>query len=340
MTQWTIAIVLAHMSRVAAMKPVRVDGLVAAVVTPFASNGSVAIDRVASLSQHLIATGVEYVFVAGTTGESLSLTLPERLALTEAWAAMPQKMIVHVGAEALDDAKALARHAKAHGVMAMGCMPPVFFKPGNVAILAKWLQAVAAEAPDLPFYYYHIPSMTGVHFLMLDLIEEVERVGIPNFVGVKYTGLYEPRGFMDMQQCMAYGSGKYEFFCGREEMMAQALSVGVSGFIGSQPNLVGDLYNAIRKAWPHGEYLKLQMHAMDLLSLELALPAGVNGLKLAMDFAGLETGPARLPNLDADTQTKREYFERLAEWCAAGQAKLNITLKMCHPHLQKHALVV
>lgn len=331
---------LAHVGCVTAIDPLRLDALVTAVATPFRSNGSIAFDRIPSLSSFLGKTGVNYVFVAGTTGESLSLTLPERLALTEAWAKMPQEMIVHVGADAIEDARALARHAQAHGAKAMGCMPPVFFKPASVAILAKWLQSVAAAAPQLPLYYYHIPSMTGSHFLMYDLIKEVERVGIPNFAGVKYTGLYETRAFMDMQKGMAYSDGKYEFFCGREEMMVQALSIGVKGFISSQANVVGDLYNAIRKAWPHGDHLRLQLHALAFLDLQLGAPAGVNGLKLAMDFAGLELGPARLPNVDADAKTQQAYFAGLAQWCTDGQAKFNSTFEMCGHHFQRQVLSV
>jgi len=331
--------VLCHGSALA-IEPLRVDGLVTAVVTPFSPNGSVALHQVQGLSKHLAKTGVKNVFVGGTTGESLSLTLPERLALTEAWARMPQTMIVHVGAEAIEDSKTLSRHAHANGAKAIGYMPSVFFKPANVDILAKMLQVVGAEAPNLPLYYYHIPSMTGSNFLMIDLIKAVEEVGVPTFAGVKYTGLYETRAFPDLQKCMAYKEGKYEVFCGREEMMTEALSVGVKGFIGSQPNAVGDLYNAIKSAWPHGDYLKLQMHALAFLDIQLGAPAGVNALKIALDFAGVEMGPARLPNVDADDETKQSVYASLTKWCKDGLEKFNISFEMCKSHSQGHALVV
>jgi len=323
-----------------AIEPLRVDGLVTAVVTPFTSNGSVALDQVPALAKYLKSTNVKNVFVGGTTGESLSLTLPERLALSEAWAKMPQNMIVHVGAEAIEDSKALARHAATHGAKALGCMPSVFFKPANVDIMAKWLQTVGAEAPNVPLYFYHIPSMTGSTFMMLDLIKAVEKVGVPSFAGVKYTGLYETRAFPDLQKCMAYSEGKYEIFCGREEMMTEALSVGVKGFIGSQPNVVGDLYNAIIKAYPHGNHLDLQMHALDFLDVQSAVPAGVNALKIALDFAGVEMGPARLPNIDADQATQEHVYGLLAEWCKKGLTKFNTSFEMCKRHLESQEVVV
>merc|ERR1719378_574670 len=114
------------------------------------------------------------------------------------------------------------------------------------------MKQVGLGAPSLPLYYYHIPSMTGVTLKMLDLLQATERAGVPNFVGVKYTGLYEPMAFKDLEQCRLYKGGHYEVFCGREEMSVQALSVGVRGFIGSQFNFAADLYTRISDAWSDG----------------------------------------------------------------------------------------
>merc|ERR1711988_58430 len=111
-------------------------------------------------------------------------------------------------------------------------MPSVFFKPATVEALAQWLQHVGNAAPTLPLYYYHIPSMTGVNFKMIDLLKAAERIGVPTLVGIKYTGLYEPSAFPDFQRCINYAGGRYEVLCGREEMTMQALSIGTRGFIG------------------------------------------------------------------------------------------------------------
>ena len=92
---------------------------------------------------------------------------------------------------------------------------------------------ICSAAPKLPCYYYHIPSMTGVALAMYDLVVAVEPLA-PNFVGVKYTGLYTHPGFMDAMRVMAYRGGKFEVLSGREEMMLEALSVGIRGHVGSQ----------------------------------------------------------------------------------------------------------
>jgi len=319
------------------VKPLRIEGRVAAVFTPYTSDGAVALDVVPEYSKFLTSTGIDTVFVGGTTGESLSLTLPERMALTEAWSKMPQTLIVHVGAESIEDAKALVRHGKKHGAKAFGCMPSVFFKPASVEIIAKWLQAVGAEAPDLPLYYYHIPSMTGVQFMMIDLLKAMDQVSVPSFAGIKYTGLYEPKAFPDFEECMEYDGGKYEILEGREEMTLQALALGTKGFIGSQFNFVGDLYRQIHDAYQAnvqaGQAVALQSHALELLDLESSMfPKGANGGKALMKFAGLKMGPARLPSVDADPATEKKYFDAVAGWCTKGQQKFNLTLQMCARH--------
>jgi len=106
------------------VNPLRVDGLVTAVFTPFNDDFSLNLNQVEVQAAWLKDTGVEYVFVAGTTGESLKLNMTERMKLTETWLNLPAsygiKVIVHVGAESIDNAKALAAHAEAHGAVAIG----------------------------------------------------------------------------------------------------------------------------------------------------------------------------------------------------------------------------
>jgi hypothetical protein len=122
----------------AAVEPLRIDGLVAAVFTPFdrlSGGGALNLSVVPEQEKYLNATGVDYVFVGGTTGESLSLTVDERKQLAEAWMATSANVIVHVGAEAVSDARELASHAERIGALAIGAMPPVFFSPANAQVI-------------------------------------------------------------------------------------------------------------------------------------------------------------------------------------------------------------
>ena len=122
----------------------------------------------ATQAAFLAANGIRTVFVTGTTGECHSLTCDERLVLYDAWGdagpAHGLAVIGHVGANAIGDARTLARRARDRNFAAISTFAPSYFKPPTLAHLIDFCAAIAAEAPDLPFYYYEIPSMTGVAF--------------------------------------------------------------------------------------------------------------------------------------------------------------------------------
>src|SRR5215207_1417745 len=112
--------------------PLKLTGLVAAPHTPMHADGSLNPAIVSQQAKLLRESGVRGAFICGTTGESLSLTMSERMRITEAWmeaAAGTMPIVVHVGANSVVDAKALAAHATKFGVDAVAVMAPNFFKP-------------------------------------------------------------------------------------------------------------------------------------------------------------------------------------------------------------------
>src|SRR5690348_8924720 len=121
------------------MKQNPLTGLVAATHTPFHADGSLDLAIVEKQATHLAANGVNYAFIGGTTGESSSLTLEERRALTDHWMKVTRgaqlKVIVHVGANCLADARSLAAQAQQLGAVAISALAPSYFKPGNVNTL-------------------------------------------------------------------------------------------------------------------------------------------------------------------------------------------------------------
>jgi N-acetylneuraminate lyase len=298
-----------------------VNGLIAAVVTPFSEDGlSMNLSVVEAQAKYLQNTGVGIAFVAGTTGESLSLTVDERMDLLEQWEqdgpSYGVSTIAHVGAESILDVLTLTTHAAEHGAIAIGIMPSVFFKPTTITNLGEWIQTAADAAPSLPIYYYHIPSQTGVEFDMLDLLTEMNSRGVSNFAGVKYTGLYETRAFPDLMRCQVYADGAYDIMSGREELMVEALAVGVTGFIGSQFNYGGDIYGQIYAETDLTKRNSLQLAAIVLLEDWInGVPAGVDGNKMLVNLAGIPVGPARLPSLPPSQDDYDALAQLVVEWC-------------------------
>lgn len=305
--------------------PLRIDGLVAAVMTPFDNTGEVDLSVVPGYHKYLNRTGVEWAFVGGTTGESLSLTVAERKALLEKWLTVSSNVIAHVGCDSIKDAQELARHAVSAGARAIAAMPPVFFKPANAQALALTMTAICGEAPKLPCYYYHIPSMSGYSQPMIDFVKAMDAPGMAtNFAGIKYTGLYTYPGYMDAMRVMNHAGGKYEVLSGREDMMLEGLSIGIKGHVGSQFNYAGDLYNKIRNTFEQDGLTPTsspviratQMTAVNLISTWGVAPAGMNGNKYFMNLAGVPVGDARLPSIPLDSNAKQTLSEAFHQFCS------------------------
>ena len=275
----------------------RFRGLVAAPFTPFNSDRSLNLDVIPAYARFLRDNGVSAAFVCGTTGEGLSLTLDERLAVAERWVACADerlRVIVHVGHTCLADARTLTAHAARIGAAAVSALAPMFFKPRTNAELVDWCASVASAAPSLPFYYYNIPSMTGVSFPVADfLAQAVDR--IPSLAGIKYTHEDLP----DYRACVAVGDGRYDILFGRDELLLEGVAAGALGAVGSTYNYAAPLYLRILAALKGGraaEARTLQDTAIKMI--ETCNGIGVTHLaasKALMAMLGIDCGPVRLP---------------------------------------------
>ena len=113
-----------------------ISGLISAPFTPFAGDGGPDLPGIDRLCAHLVRQGVAGAFVCGTTGEGVAMTVAERMQVAERWlACAPQAfpVIVHAGALALGDARALAAHAERHRAAAVAVLAPCFLKPSGAA---------------------------------------------------------------------------------------------------------------------------------------------------------------------------------------------------------------
>ena len=111
------------------------------MLTPFDATGELNLAAVEPHAALLVRDGVAGVFVGGTTGEFPSLTFEERLAITARWAAALKgsavRVVVHVGANCLTDAKQLAVHAQSVGAAAIAAVAPNYFKPKSLDVDRK-----------------------------------------------------------------------------------------------------------------------------------------------------------------------------------------------------------
>ena len=214
----------------------KLKGLIAAVHTPMDDDYSVDYDVVARQAEHLVKGGVSGAFVTGTTGECHSLTTEERLNLFNAWGQVEHrnglKFIAHVGHNNLPDAQALVRSARDSGADAISAMAPNFFKPADAQSLCDWFVKMTKPAPELPFYFYDIPSMTGV-MVETDAFLDIAKERLPGFVGVKFTN----QDYDLLQRCMSNTSVKADMLFGTDERLIEGLGLGCVGGVGCTYNL-------------------------------------------------------------------------------------------------------
>ncbi|HRE63870.1 MAG TPA: dihydrodipicolinate synthase family protein [Ferruginibacter sp.] len=279
------------------MKNVHLKGLIAAPFTPMYDDGSLNLSLIPAYYQMLKQNAVNGAFICGSTGEGVSMTTNEKMQVAEAWAAVAKNdtdftVMMFLGGTSITDCKQLALHAKEIGLDAISFTAPFYFKPANVDMLAECCNQVASVVPDMPFYYYHIPVLTGVGFAMYDLLKAVDGK-ISNFAGIKYTH----EDFMDFLSCLHFQNGKYDMLWGRDENMLPALSIGAKGSVGSTFNYSAPLYNNLIAAFEKGnlkEAAQLQQLSIDMIRL-LGKYGGIATGKAYMKVLGLDCGKFRLP---------------------------------------------
>ncbi|MCA9732396.1 MAG: dihydrodipicolinate synthase family protein [Deferribacteres bacterium] len=278
----------------------RIKGIIPAVFTPMKKNGEIDTAQIKPVSDFLIDEKVAAFYVCGSTGEGPLLTTLERQLVTEAYieaVAGRVNVIVQVGHNSIREAVLLARHAAESGADAISAVPPGYFKLNSLSVLIDCMAEIATAAPDLPFYYYHVPVITGVDFDMLELLRQGQKK-IPNLRGIKYT---KPTIF-EMQACIELENQQFEIFFGTDEMMLSALVAGVKGMVGSTFNFAAPLYNSLIKAYEAKDLDKarsLQYNAVKMVRIFYKY-GGQPAIKATMRLIGLDCGHNLLPHKTLD----------------------------------------
>lgn len=304
----------------------KLQGLVAATHTPFASDGQLNLAVIEKQAAYLAGMDVKAVFVGGSTGESHSLTVDERLALVQRWSEVvrstQQQLIVHVGSNCLADARTMAAQAQRLGARAFSALAPSYFKPKSLDTLIACCASIAEAAPALPFYFYDIPVLTGVAFSMPEFLELASK-RIPNLAGLKFTN----QDLMAYQKCLHVDEGKFDVPWGVDEHLLAALACGACGAVGSSYNFAAPIYHRLLRAYAAGDIQaarREQYHSVQLIDL-LASFGYMAAAKAVMGFLGIDVGQPRLPNgsiTDEDRQHLQASLEQLGffQWLATSAA--------------------
>jgi N-acetylneuraminate lyase len=255
----------------------------------------------------------------------MSLTCGERKAVVEASvsaAARRVPVIVQVGHNSLADARDLASHAQHAGADVISATCPSYFKIGDVETLVQCMQQLAGGASELPFYYYHIPALTGSP---INVVEFLQRGGerIANLAGLKYTTTL----VHEYQSCLQLDGGRFDVVWGCDEMLLSAWASGAKAAIGSTYNLAAPLYRQIIRAVDTGELetaRQLQYRSVSLVRVMMQFSFHA-ALKRIMEMLGMPGGPCRLPLKSLQPEELASLARKLDEiefftWCGHPRA--------------------
>jgi N-acetylneuraminate lyase len=277
------------------MKNISLTGLIAATFTPFKSDFRLDLDAVPKIAAHLARQNVAGAFIAGVTGEWASLKEEERRVLADTWrraAGRELTLIVHVGHNSLVASRDLARHAESIGADAIAALMPSFFRPATIASVVDFCRMIAEVAPNTPFYYYHIPDMTGVNFKMAEFLPKA-RASIPTFRGVKFAH----SDLMDFGLSVAIAGDREEVLFGCDEILLAGLAMGAKGAIGSTYGYAANIYHKLIKAYESNSAAECRSQQLYILRTIVPLLrfGGIAGGKAIMAMVGSDCGPPRPP---------------------------------------------
>lgn len=286
--------------------------LIAPPPTSFNAKGHIDLSNTDALARHLSQSGVTGVFLCGSTGEGMSLTVSERKEIAEAWREVAPlhglKTFVQVGANSQRDAVDLAAHAGKLGLDAISAHAPCYFRPSSVKQLVDFFAPVAAAAPNAPFYYYDIPQLTGVDLPTAGFLKTAPEK-IPNLAGVKFTN----PNLAVLQECLRVQHGRYEVFFGCDEALIAGYALGCRSAIGSTYNFMAPVARQIIEAFDNGEFdLARSLQAQIVATVNILSEYGyLMAAKSVMRVFGIECGTVRQPLQELSREQEVEVLERL-----------------------------
>lgn len=284
--------------------------LVPAAYTPMCPDLSVNCPAIETMSAYLEQAGFRQIFICGSTGEGSNMTTAERKSVAEAYVKhFSGDVIVHVGHNCLSDAADLAAHAQAIGAAAVSAISPSYFPMHSAEILVQSMRQIAAACPELPFYYYHIPALTGAGANVVAFLEKANG-DIPNLRGIKFTNEQIPVFLACQRAANAY----YDLAFGYDEMMLAGWSVGAKAFVGSTFNFMAPLYRQLLEAAEAGDMKEAQrlQHLSESVISEINAVGPFHPLvKTLISRLGVPCGPARLPMGPITTAQADDLWERL-----------------------------
>lgn len=278
-------------------------GIIPAFYACYDENGDVSAEGTKQLVEFLIEKGVKGLYVGGSSGECIYLTVEERKKTLEAVMEAAKgrlTIIAHVACNNTRESCELARHAESLGVDAIATIPPIYFKLPERAI-AKYWNDISAAAPNTDYVIYNIPQLAGVS-LTLSLFDEMLKN--PKVIGVKNSSM--PIQDIQMFRRQAKMAGKEVIvFNGPDEQFVGGRLIGAEGGIGGTYGVMPELFVKLDEMLKAGDFENAGKLQDDINEVIYTMCSGKGNMyavaKAALKKrAGLELGGVREPLLNLE----------------------------------------
>jgi len=290
----------------------KINGLIAAPFTPMQIDGSLNLALIPKYAEMLIHNHVQGAFVAGSTGEGVSMSYDEKTEVIKAWGSISDSRLIKiamVGGNSVAEMKQLAQLAYQQKFDAIAILAPHYFILNKAEVLAQICIEVGKTVPNMGLYFYHIPVLTGISVSMIEFLEKINNQ-LPNFLGIKYTH----HDMMEFNRCLNFENGKYDILWGWDEVFLGGMAMGARGGVGSTFNYAAPLYHQLIDSFHNGDLVqarKLQEKSIEIVQL-LGKYGGIATGKAFMRAIGLDCGHFRLPVQNMNELQYEAFLEDLA----------------------------
>ncbi|MCM2533408.1 4-hydroxy-tetrahydrodipicolinate synthase [Neobacillus pocheonensis] len=278
-----------------------------AMVTPFDKKGHIDFAKTTQLVNYLIENGTDSLVIAGTTGESPTLSKEEKIALFAHVVKVVEKRIPVIAGTGSNNTYAsveLTKKAEQLGVDAIMVVAPYYNKP-NQEGLYQHFKAVA-ESTSLPVMIYNIPGRSVVNIQSETVIRLSQ---IPNIVAVK-----EASGDLSaMTHIIANTDEDFHLYSGDDGLTIPVLSIGGAGIVSVASHVIGNEMQEMVKAFFAGEIEKsAKLHQLLLPIMQgLFTAPSPAPVKTALQVKGLDVGSVRLPLVGLTEQERTTLISLL-----------------------------
>ncbi|WP_297989750.1 4-hydroxy-tetrahydrodipicolinate synthase [Anoxybacillus sp.] len=278
-----------------------------AMVTPFDNKGNIDFAKTTQLVNYLIENGTDSLVVAGTTGESPTLTTEEKLALFRHVVEVVDGRVPVIAGTGSNNTRAsieLTKKAEDVGVDAVMIVAPYYNKPNQEGIYQHY--KAIAESTSLPVMVYNIPGRAVVNISVETIIRLSE---IPNVVAVK-----DASGNLDaMTEIIAKTRDDFMLYSGDDGLTLPVLAIGGSGVVSVASHIIGNDMKEMIQAFMRGdnrEAAAMHQRILPIIKALFAAPSPVP-VKTALQLKGLDVGSVRLPLVPLTEQERLQLMRVL-----------------------------